>query len=792
MKFSEKWLREWVDPPVGTDELVRQLTSAGLEVDSVEPAAGAVQQVVIAQVVECGRHPDADKLSLCTVTVGGEDTYQIVCGAPNVRAGLRSPLAQVGAKLPDGTKIRRSKIRGVESQGMLCSPRELGLGEGHDGILELPDDAPLGVEIADYLELDDHVIEIDLTPNRSECLGIAGLAREVGAINKCAIAGPEIGHIPSVIEDRFPVTLEAPGDCPRYVGRVIRGIDPKKTTPLWMVEKLRRSGIRSISPVVDITNYVMLELGQPMHAFDFDKLEGGIRVRRATAGEVLVLLDERKLELDEQALVIADERRALALAGIMGGIDSGVGDATTNIFLESAFFSPTALIGKARRFGMHTDASHRFERGVDPELQRRAAERATALLLQVVGGEPGPIVDEVSAPNMPRRSPIKLRPGRIERLLGISVEESVVTGLLERLGMHTQSHELGWEVTPPSYRFDITMEADLIEEIARLIGYEEIPPAPLDAFGTSHTASEGQVQLRDLRRVLTDLDYREAVTYSFIAPRMQQLVDPDNTPIPLSNPISAELAVMRTTLWGGLLQAMEHNLNRQQDRVRLFESGLTFVQRGEEIEQSKFIAGLITGSLAREQWSEAKRNVDFYDVKGDVEALFALTRCSEQFEFTPAAHPALHPGQSAQIMRADEHVGWVGVLHPKIAAELKIPGLVGMFELRLETMLEGQIPKFEAVSKFPLVRRDIAVVVDDEVSASAIRKCVGQHAPAVLKTLDIFDVYRGEGISSIKKSVALGLTFQASSRTLSDADIDTHVTTIVDALATELGGQIRN
>ncbi|MEM7251787.1 MAG: phenylalanine--tRNA ligase subunit beta [Pseudomonadota bacterium] len=792
MKISEKWLREWVNPPVQTDELVRQLTAAGLEVDGVEPAAGTLDKVVIAEIVSCEQHPDADKLSLCQVNVGDGELRQIVCGAPNARAGLRSALAEVGAKLPGGMKIRKSKIRGVESQGMLCSPRELGLGEGHEGIIELPDDVALGERFSDALGLDDQLIEIDLTPNRSECLGIAGLAREVGAINQCEVQGPEISHVTSVIDDRFPIALEAPGDCPRYVGRVIRGIDPTKKSPLWLVEKLRRSDIRSISPVVDITNYVMMELGQPMHAFDFQKLEGGIRVRRATTGEELVLLDERTVTLDEETLVIADEKRAVALAGVMGGLASGVSESTTDIFLESAFFSPHSLIGKARRYGMHTDASHRFERGVDPELQRRAAERATALLLDIVGGQPGPIIDEVAAANMPRRSSITLRAERIKRLLGMDVPADTVTDVLERLGMHTQAQDDRWEVTPPSYRFDVTMEADLIEEIARLVGYDAVPATPLGAFQNANAATEGTVELKTLRRVLTARDYQEAVTYSFVPPKLQALIDPTRDAIPLSNPISADLSVMRTSLWPGLLQALEHNAHRQQSRIRLFETGLTFLRNDGELVQEKHIAGLVSGPVIPEQWGESARVADFFDAKGDVEALLAPTRARDRFEFESGEHPALHPGQCAQIRRHGVAIGWLGRLHPRIEADLKFTHPVYLFELALASLSDSVVPSFEAVSKFPTVRRDLSVVVNDRVSAAEIQKCVARHAPPVLKTLEIFDVYRGEGISSEEKSVALGLTFQASSRTLSDADIDAHVTTIVDALTTDLGGRLRN
>ena len=689
MKFSERWLREWVNPPIDINRLAAQLTTVGLEVDSVESIGGPINNVFVAEVIDFEPHPRAEKLSLCQIRVDDGDLRQVVCGAPNIRKGLRSAFADVGATLPAGTEVRRLKIRGVSSHGMLCSARELGMGEAHEGIIELPGDAPVGMDISRFLSLGDHLIEIDLTPNRGECLGIAGLAREVGAINKCRVAGPTIDPIPSAIEDSLPITLEAPLDCPRYVGRVIRNIDPARKTPIWLVEKLRRSGIRSISPVVDVTNYVMIELGQPMHAFDLDQLEGGICVRRATVGETLILLDGQRVELDSTALVIADRRRALALAGVMGGIDSGVGERTTNIFLESAFFTPDTLIGKARRYGLHTDASHRFERGVDPQLQRRAAERASSLLLEIVGGKPGPIVDEMSVINMPQRKAIKLRPSRIRRLLGEDIEKAVVTDVLERLGMQISSNEWGWEVVPPSYRFDITMEADLIEEIARMVGYEQISVVSLGAFPAPSCKLEADVEFRDLCQILVHYGYHEIITYSFVSPKLQQWMDPEHSPIALSNPLSSDLSMMRTSLWPGLLQTLEYNLNRQQECVRLFESGLTFVHQGEALKQIKHLAGLATGPAMDKQWGDERCAVDLYDMKGEVEALFSLTRSTDQFEFTPDTHPALHPGQTARITRAGDHIGWLGLLHPRLSNQLKCQTAIYLFEVQVEAATSG-------------------------------------------------------------------------------------------------------
>lgn len=803
MKISEAWLREWVDPPVGTEELIAQLTNAGLEVDGVEPVAPALDGIVIADVVSVAQHPNAERLSVCEVAMGPETRLQVVCGAPNVRAGMRSVFAPVGSKIGDGTKIRKSKIRGIQSNGMLCSARELGLGDSHEGILDLPLDAPIGESVSEFLALSDNTIEIDLTPNRGECLGIAGIAREVGAINRCEVTVPEIALVKSAINDRFPVGLEAPLDCPRYVGRVIRRIDPKVATPMWMQEKLRRCDVRSISPVVDITNFVMLELGQPMHAFDFSKLEGGIRVRKATQGETLVLLDGRLVTLDPTTLVIADDKKPVALAGVMGGLETGVGDATTDIFLESAFFAPLSLIGQARLYGLHTDASHRFERGVDPQLQRRAAERATQLLLDIVGGEPGPIVDEVSAANMPRRAAIQLRPARIGRLLGLDIDAQTVADSLERLGMVVQAAGEGWTVTPPSYRFDISMEADLIEEIARMTGYDAVPTVSLTARADAPVVSELEVSISEIRRTLVDRGYQEAVTYSFVDPQTQRLLDPSAQPIVLANPISTELAAMRTNMWPGLMQALLHNLHRQQSRVRFFETGLTFNRMLPEsvptegfnqvsnVTQIKCIAGVVTGHEQPEQWGDQLRPADFFDVKADLETLLGLSRRFECFEFRAAEHPALHPGQTAAIFADDRPIGYLGALNPQISRSFKLVAPVYLFQLELYPLQHAALPTYAEVSKFPAVRRDIALILDESVSAVDIRQAVGRASPDMLENLEFFDVYRGEGIDPGKKSVAIGLTFQASSRTLNDDEIEGFVDRIVSALASDLSGILR-
>ena len=792
MKFSEQWLREWVNPAISTQQLADQLTMAGLEVDAVDPVAGTFSGVVVGEIVEAVQHPDADKLRICKVAVGEAEPLQIVCGAANARVGLRAPTAVVGAALPGDFKIKRAKLRGVESFGMLCSAKELGLAEASEGLLELPTDAPVGTPLRDYLRLDDNAIELGLTPNRADCLGMIGLAREVAVLNRMAITAPSIDEVPATIDATFPITLESPADCPRYVGRVVRGVNARAATPEWMKERLRRSGVRSLGPVVDVTNYVLLELGQPMHAFDFAKLSEGIRVRRALAGEILKLLDESEAKLDPDTLVIADARGPLALAGIMGGDASAVGEETTDIFFESAYFNPQSIAGRARRYGLHTDASHRYERGVSPALQREALERATALLVAIAGGQPGPVTDVCKAEHLPERAPIRLRRARIERVLGAAIADAEVEDILTRLGLVLETTADGWRATPPAWRFDLAIEEDLIEELARIHGYNRIvttaPMAPLGIIGTP----EGRVDDGTLRRVMIERGYQEAITFTFVDPKLQAVLDPDNAPIALANPISADLAVMRTTLWASLIPAVLHNVRRQQTRVRLFETGLRFLREGDETAQEKMIAGVALGSRLGEQWGAPNAAVDFYDMKGDVEALLRFVRPSASVGFEAGVHPALHPGQSARIVVNERPVGWLGALHPNVAKALDLPGRTLVFELDLSVFRQGSVPKFSELSKFPAIRRDLAVVVERDLPAARLEAVVREAAPETLQEFRIFDVYTGEGIDSRSKSVALGLTLQAHSRTLTDAEVDAAMENVVAALKTELGATLRD
>jgi phenylalanyl-tRNA synthetase beta chain len=791
MKFSEAWLREWVNPPVSTEGLADQLSMAGLEVDAVEPVAPAFSGVVVGAVLSVEPHPDAKKLRICAVDVGESAPLQIICGAANVAEGMRVPAALVGAKLPGDFKIKKAKLRGVESFGMICSASELGLAESSDGIMPLPADAEIGRDVRDYLGLDDQAIDVDLTPDRADCLGMVGMAREVGVINRCAVTPPRIAPVAAAHDEAFPVQLEADAACPRYLCRVIRGVDVTAETPMWMRERLRRSDIRSLGPVVDVTNYVLLELGQPMHGFDLAKLKAPIRVRMAQPGERLTLLGEQEIALQPDTLVIADAERPLALAGIMGGQDSAVSETTRDILLESAFFAPTAIIGKARSYGLHTDSSHRFERGVDPALQARAMERATALLLGITGGQPGPIVEASNPARIEERPEILLRAARIEQLLGVAIADQEVVDILTRLEMQVTETAGGWRVIAPSCRFDIGIEVDLIEEIGRIYGYERIPMHRGLTAVDMRGPNEAQFDLQRAKQVLVDRDYQEVVTYSFVSPELQQLIDPGMAGIKLANPLSAEMSVMRTSLWPGLLQTARYNQSRQQERIRIFESGLRFRTEAEEISQQAMLAGLLTGNRLPEQWHAKQQAADFFDLKADLQALLALTGAAEAFDFLPAEHPALHPGQTARVEYRGKTVGWIGMLHPELEHKLDLAGATYLFEIDLEGIAVGRLPVFETLSKYPSIRRDIAIVVDQAVSYAEIRESIQTIAPKIIQDIRLFDVYTGENIDSGRKSLALGLILQEKSHTLTDQQVDEVVGSILEGLADRLDAKLR-
>lgn len=805
MKVSESWLREWVNPDIQTDKLIHLLTMAGLEVDGVEPAAPMFSGVVVGEITAIEAHPDAEKLRVCTVS-NGDAQSQVVCGAANAAAGIKIPFAQVGAVLPGDMQIKQAKLRGVESSGMLCGASELGLEDAVDGLLLLPKDAKVGQDFREYLNLDDPIIEVDLTPNRGDCLSINGVARETGVLTTTDVSAPVIDAVTATIDDTLAVNLSAPEYCPRYAGRIIRDIDLSAETPLWMREKLRRADMRSIDPVVDVTNYVMMELGQPLHAFDLDTLDGDIDVRLANEQEQLILLDQKALKLDPSMLVIADQKQALALAGIMGGSRSGVSSKTRNVFLESAFFVPEQHAGQARKQGMHTDASHRYERGVDSRLQERALERATALLIDIVGGKAGPItlVDKTKT----KLPTVLLRESQIKRILGFAIPAERVMDILTRLALSPESTDGGWKVTVPSHRFDIAIEADLLEELARIYGYEQLPVEPPVAKMGFSERSEASLSNASFRRQLIANGYRETITYSFIDPELHSLFNPDTAAVELINPLASDMASMRTSILPGIVSAAKYNLNRQQTRLKLFEMGLGFVPDGAKLDQSPLLAGLLCGQRSPETWLRGRESTgqksqtadvfDFYDIKADVESLLALggktgVQSDVRFVVNDGSSPvtALHPGQSADVYLGEQRVGYVGLLHPQLLKKLDLDQEVWVFELQLNLISAKKVPEFKELSKFPEVRRDLAVIVDGSVSAGDVVSCAQEAATEHLVSLVVFDQYSGAGIEDSKQSIGLGLTWQHSKRTLNEDEVNTLTNDVVASLKQRFNASLR-
>lgn len=785
MKVSERWLAGWVDPPVTGDQLVEQLTMQGLEVDGVTPVAEGLVGVVVGQVVDVAPHPQADRLRVCRVDAGRE-VLQVVCGAPNVRAGGRYPLATVGAVLPDGTRIRPTKLRGVESAGMLCSARELGLGEDSGGLLDLGDGAAPGADVVTLLELPDRILDINLTPNRADCFSVAGLARDVAAVGRASVRAPAMPPVPPASAEVAAARVEAVADCPRFALRIINGVSTGARSPLWLVERLRRSGIRAIHPVVDVTNYVLLELGQPLHGYDRHALAGGLVVRHARAGERLVVLGGRELALAPDVLVIADERGPVAMAGIIGGEATGVGAGTHDVILEAAAFAPRAVAGRARRYGLQTDASMRFERGVDPSLQVVALERATALLVGIAGGAPGPIT-VIGADSAPR-APIRLRRARLQAVLGAAVADAEVSDILVRLGLASTATADGWDARPPAFRFDLEREVDLIEEVARVHGYARIEAVAEPARLRPGRAPEDRLPVPALRRRLAARGYREVITYSFTDADLDRRLTGTEGPR-LRNPISSDLAVLRGSTWAGLLQALGHNRARQQDRVRIFEVGRRYRPGEAGLAEDAVCGGLAWGPAWPEQWGRGDAGVaDFFDIKSDVVAALAGI---DDLGFAAGEHPALHPGQAARIQRAGTPVGWLGVLHPLLVRELDLVHAPVLFELDLAVALAGRGESFTPISRFPAVRRDLAVLVPVAVTAAELVAAATAAAGATLREARVFDVYVGSQVEAGRKSVALGLILQESSRTLTDADVDQILDGVVQRLRRDCAASIR-
>jgi phenylalanyl-tRNA synthetase beta chain len=798
MKISEQWLRDWVNPDINTQQLAEQLTMAGLEVEKISSASPGFSGVVVARVDAVEKHPDADRLKVCHVNTGSGQVHVIVCGAGNVRVGLYAALAPVGAVLPGNIAIKSSDLKGVTSEGMLCSARELGLAEESEGLMELPDDLSLGDELEDVLSLDDQIIEFSLTPNRGDCLSISGVARELSVINDCEVKASATGVVGQKNQQASEqvgnlardVIVDEPAACPRYVGQVIEDVDVSGISPLWLTEKLRRCGARSINPVVDITNFVMLELGQPMHAFDNDKLQGSVCIRYAKSGEKLELLDGQEYTLSEGTLTIADDTGALAMAGIMGGRQSAVTEESTNIFLESAFFAPRVITGKSRQYGLHTDSSQRFERGVDFEIQKKAIERAGQLIVDICGGKPGPIVEKVSDDDLPELKQVKLRHGQLERLLGFTLADEDIERILSSLGLQPESDEDGWLVTVPSFRFDIEIEADLIEEIARIYGYNNIKTQLPLTHLQLHKDNELYIHTKKMRQLLAYRGFQEVITYSFVDAKIQEILNPGVSALPLANPIASELSVMRTSLLPGLVGALRYNQKRQQQRIRLFETGLIF-QNGNKLGQIPAFAGVISGNINKNHWDTVDRSGDLFDLKKDVEALFGLNGGEIGVDFAPIQHSALHSGQSAGIIYENQQIGIIGALHPSILKALGLRKEVFVFELELRDISKQITTRYKKISKYPSIRRDLSITIAEEVPIAEIMHLIGKTVPDMLYNLELFDVYRGEAIDLEKKSLALGLTFQRTSSTLTDDEVESALGRILENLHKEFGALLR-
>lgn len=789
MQFSESWLRTLVNPPLSTDELCHLLTMAGLEVEECRPAGADFSSVVIARILTAEKHPDADKLKLCSVDTGEHGILQIVCGAPNAAAGMVVPCALVGAKLL-GIEIKKAKVRGVESFGMLCSARELGLSDDHGGLLPLPADAPIGLNIRTYLNLDDNLITLKLTPNRADCLSLTGIAREVAALTGAPLTLPAVEPVAAVHDETRGVVLNAPAACPRYCGRIVRGVNAKAETPGWIKQRIERCGVRAISALVDVTNYVMLELGQPLHAFDDAELQGAIHVRYPKVGEQLLLLNEQTVTPSSDTALIADEVKPLAMAGIMGGEHSGISDKTIDLFLESAFFSPVAIAGKARALGFSSDASYRYERGVDFELQRSAIERATLLIIDICGGRPGPVIEAVAPEHLPQRPPVRLRMARATRVLGIDLGEAQLEKLIAGLGFANSRSGDELTVTPPSYRYDIAIEEDLIEEIARLHGYDNIPAPPPIARCEMLPLPETRRRPMQVRRLLADRGYHEVVNYSFVEAAWEADFADNAAPVTLANPIASQMGVMRSSLIGGLVATLGSNLKRQSERVRVFELGRCFIRDTAAetgYHQPVRIAALAAGPVQPEQWGMPVRDADFYDVKGDLEAIFA----PRALVFERVSHPALHPGRSARVLLDGNEIGVIGEIHPRWKQKYELAAPAVVIEIDVDMLMSVPLPEYSDVSRFPAVVRDIALVVPQQCAVQDLLNAMQAAAPAHTREIRLFDVYQGKGIAPESKSLAFRVVLQDTQKTLADNEADAAIGQLVDAAGGHCGAVLR-
>ncbi|KQE93481.1 phenylalanine--tRNA ligase subunit beta [Acinetobacter lactucae] len=782
MKISENWLRTWVNPAIDSETLSDQLTMLGLEVDELAPVAKPFTGVVVGEVLTVEQHPDADRLRVTTVNIGSDEPLQIVCGAPNVRAGMKAPVATIGAVLPGDFKIKKGKLRGVESQGMLCGASEIDLEDKIDGLLELPADAPVGGNIREYLKLDDNVIDISITPNRGDCFSIRGIAREIAVINQLQMNEAEIKSVDATVADEKEVVISTDG-APRYLGRVVKNVNVKAATPEWMEQALARSGIRTHSILVDVTNYVLMELGQPMHAFDLAKIEGTVHVRQAQPQEKLQLLNDQEVELQEDIMVIADDQKALAIAGIMGGLASSVTDDTADIFLESAFFAPLAIAGRARRFGLHTDSSQRYERGVDFELPLIAMNRASQLIQELAGGEFGPITVAEKTDLLPKREAIDLKQAQVDQLLGYQVAGEFITDALTRLGCEvTVKAEGEWSVVPPSHRYDMAIYQDLIEEVARIDGYDNIQIS-LPSMDVKLAKYQDRFEIAELRQTIVSLGYQEAISFSFADAKLEKQLNPQVNPLMLANPISSDLAAMRSTLLSSLIPCVQYNLNRQQSRVRFFELGLRFdyqyAKSIEDLKQIPTLALVAVGSQQPESWHVKPQPMDFFDFKGEIEEILAAGRV--KVEYVRSERSWLHPGQSAEILVDGQSIGYLGRLHPSLENELDL-STTWVAELDQTAVLQSYVSNFTELSRFPSIRRDIALLISDNINVRDIQQLIEKTGGELLDSTWLFDVYTGQGVEEGKRSLAFALLWQHPSRTLEDAEIKSGMDNIIQVL----------
>ena len=787
MNILSSWLREWISPDVSDELLAEQLTMAGLEVDGIEPVAPAFTNVVVGHVVQCEKHPDADKLNLCQVDVGQSENLQIICGAKNVAKGLKVITATVGAVLPGNFKIKKAKLRGVESYGMICSESELGMSDSSDGIAELDADAPIGVNIREYLNLDDNVIELDITPNRGDCFSILGVAREVSANYNMPFTMPSC-EVSGSGESGIKASVSNTKACPKYLTRTVNGIDNTVATPKWMVDKLTRSGQALHSVVVDITNYVLLELGQPMHAFDLSKVSGAINVRNANSGEKIELLNETTVVLNDDTLIITDDNQPLAIAGVMGGMGSSTQSDSVDILLESAFFEPVSIAGKARNYGLHTESSLRFERGVDFNITEVAMDRATQLIIDICGGQASDVSACVDENALPVLEPITITQDKIQKVLGFELDSNWIEEKFVNLDFNiTEKSNDSWTIIPPSFRFDIRISADLIEELARLYGYDKLPVQKLSLDANINVIKEADVDKYDLMQALVGRGYQEVITYSFVSEKYQDLVDPDAKKITLSNPISADMSTMRSSLWAGLLQTVESNQRRGHANARFFEIGLCFGGVNAD-EQANKLAGIVAGNRFEAQWSGDAQALDFFDAKADLESVLAFTNA--QFDFEAAEHPALQKGQSAKIMLNGLSVGWIGALAPSVQKELSLPKCY-MYEVDLDCALKGKVSKYKAFSQYQQAQRDIALVLDEATPVADLVCSIQDLKQTHFIDVALFDIYTGENIDSGKKSVALNLTYQSMEATLSDEEVNAKVEEVLTLMQEKFSAVFR-